>query len=141
MCRNRVGGGHGGGNTCIVYFGDGIPDVMGVVWINAGVTGVDGDVERVTGVVGINAGVTGVYGDVERVTGVVGINAGVTGVDGDVERFTGVMGINAGVTGVEGEGIADIEGKSSLASGKKVSRVSHRVRSTSLSGLPSHSYA
>ena len=66
MCRNRVGGGHGGGNTCIVYFGDGIPDVMGK---NAGVTGVDGDVERFTGVVGINAGVTGVDGDVERFTG------------------------------------------------------------------------
>ena len=67
--RNRVGGGHGGGNTYIVYFGDGIPDVMGVVGINAGVTGVEGDVERFTGVVGINAGVTGVDGDVERYTG------------------------------------------------------------------------
>ena len=53
--RNLVGGGHGGGNTGLVYFDD-VGRVAGVVGIKARVTGVEGDVERVTGVVGIIAG-------------------------------------------------------------------------------------
>ena len=87
--RNRVGGGHGGGNTGLVYFDD--------VW-------------RVTGVVGINTWFTGVDVDVERFTGVVGIIAGTTEVEGDVERVTGVVGIIAGTTEVEGEAYEGDEG-------------------------------